>query len=209
MEQVGTILESGKDRQIKVLEEARRTERVEGLQASMNEFCVTVRPSPRPSLPCCAMCSPSLPPSLPPSPPPSPQGDWRKKAYAPREYVPISNYVPGADGMSEGEVEEYLETHLDGFLGQPYNYDDQELSEQWMRTLASEDSLQGTKRQNKELIEAQVCSPVPPSLPPLPPSLPRTQASEDSLQGAKRQNKELIEAQVCSALPPSLPPCLP
>jgi hypothetical protein len=138
--------------------------------------------------------------------------------------------VPGADGLTAAECDEYLHTHLDGFLGrmggresergrtllssasslavpppcvcglsasslkrkirvllfslwsvfrptersgisfgltpslppslppsgQPYNYDDQELSEHWMRTLAGDDSLRGAKHQNKEMVEAQV-----------------------------------------------------
>ena len=40
--------------------------------------------------------------------------------------------------------------------GQPYNYDDQELSEQWMRTLAGDDALQSSVTQKKEMVEAQV-----------------------------------------------------
>lgn len=40
--------------------------------------------------------------------------------------------------------------------GQPYNYDDQELSEQWMRTLAGDDALQSTVTQKREMVEAQV-----------------------------------------------------
>lgn len=41
--------------------------------------------------------------------------------------------------------------------GQPYNYDDQELSEQWMRTLAGDAALQSTvATQNREMVEAQV-----------------------------------------------------
>jgi len=107
------------------------------LQASMNEFCVAVRLSFSPSFPPSlffpllrflrritksllhtpAHLPPSLPPFLPPSLPSPLKGEWRTKAYAPREYVPIAHYVPGPDGLTAAECDEYLHTHLDGFLG--------------------------------------------------------------------------------------------
>lgn len=109
----------------------------------------------------------------------------------------IETYVP-AEGMDPKDQETYLSTHLDGFLGthgapgkgwisyyylellclsvyvcvthpgNPYNYDDQELSEQWMRTLAGDDSLHALRSHGttlmtctttqKEMIRAQVSS---------------------------------------------------
>ena len=45
------------------------------------------------------------------------QGEWRREPYGARQYVPISTYVPGPDGCTEKECEDYLSTPLDGFLG--------------------------------------------------------------------------------------------
>ncbi len=44
-------------------------------------------------------------------------GEWRRTPYGPRHYEAITTYVPGADGYSPQECEDYLATRLDGFLG--------------------------------------------------------------------------------------------
>jgi hypothetical protein len=87
------------------------------------------------------------------------QSEWRRLPFAARKYEKISGYVPGLGGFSEADCDQYLGTHLEGFLGQPYNYDDQELSEQWMRTLAKDESLKRVRAtMHKEMVEAQVGS---------------------------------------------------
>lgn len=61
-------------------------------------------------------------------------GRWRKEAYAPRVYDPLTEYVV-TSSVSEEEgkqLKDQLYTTLDGFLGQAYNYDDHGLTEEWM-----------------------------------------------------------------------------
>lgn len=61
-------------------------------------------------------------------------GAWRKKAYPPRKYSKLQDYVfTTSIPNKEGEVlRMQLDTPLDGFLGQAYNYDDHSLTEEWM-----------------------------------------------------------------------------
>jgi len=63
-------------------------------------------------------------------------GKWRKEPYPPRIYEPIPNYVvsPSVDPIAASKVLNLLETPLNGFLGQAYNYDDHSLTEEWMLT---------------------------------------------------------------------------
>lgn len=63
-------------------------------------------------------------------------GKWRKEAYAPRVYDAITDYVVTSTiEHSEGaDLLALLDTPLNGFLGQSYNYDDHSLTEEWMVT---------------------------------------------------------------------------
>jgi hypothetical protein len=63
-------------------------------------------------------------------------GKWRKEAYPPRVYDPVSDYVVTSTiGHCEGEeLLRLLDTPLNGYLGQAYNYDDHSLTEEWMLT---------------------------------------------------------------------------
>ena len=67
---------------------------------------------------------------------PSIPGKWRKEPYASRVYDPIDSYVVTSTlGKDEADdLLRMLETPLDGFLGQAYNYDDHSLTEEWMVT---------------------------------------------------------------------------
>eukprot|EP01038_Epipyxis_sp_PR26KG_P004388 gene4388-6204_t len=76
-------------------------------------------------------------------------GKWRKTPYAPRKYERLEKYVTTNHiSYSEGEeLLQQLDTPLDGFLGQAYNYDDHGLTEEWMvsfkdgKSLASDDEV--------------------------------------------------------------------
>jgi hypothetical protein len=63
-------------------------------------------------------------------------GKWRKEPYAKRQYDYLMDYcVTQNVSEEEGrELKEQLDTPLDGFLGQAYNYDDHDLTEEWMVT---------------------------------------------------------------------------
>lgn len=63
-------------------------------------------------------------------------GKWRKDPFTRRVYHPIQNYcVTESIDMHEGEkLLSQLETPLNGYLGQAYNYDDHGLTEEWMTT---------------------------------------------------------------------------
>ena len=59
---------------------------------------------------------------------------WRREAYPPRQYEAISHYVP-AECISSDDAKmltEQLYTSLNGYLGPSYNYDDNNLTEEWM-----------------------------------------------------------------------------
>lgn len=61
-------------------------------------------------------------------------GLWRKKPYPKRQYVPLTNYQ-ATESISPEEgshLLHQLDTTLDGFLGPSYNYDDNEITEEWM-----------------------------------------------------------------------------
>lgn len=82
---------------------------------------------------------------------------WRKEPYPPRKYEQITNYVTTTTiPLEEGaECERSLETPLSGYLGQPYNYDDHVLSEEWMCAFQSNISSE-VKVSDKQLIRAQI-----------------------------------------------------
>ena len=77
-------------------------------------------------------------------------GKWRREPYPPRSYESLTNYVPASlttsvggllsvktDGNPSNNATtelDLLNTTLDGYLGQPYNYNDGELTEEWMMT---------------------------------------------------------------------------
>ena len=65
---------------------------------------------------------------------PSVPGKWRKEPYPIREYERIENYIT-TDTISDSEAAkclEQLDTPLYGFLGQAYNFDDHDITEDWM-----------------------------------------------------------------------------
>lgn len=61
-------------------------------------------------------------------------GRWRKEAYGKRCYNKLTDYAINASvGQDEAaELRLQLQTPLNGFLGQAYNYDDHSLTEEWM-----------------------------------------------------------------------------
>ena len=61
-------------------------------------------------------------------------GKWRKEPYGTRSYDPLTAYTVTSSIPSEeaGQLMEQLVTPLNGFLGQSYNYDDHDLTEEWM-----------------------------------------------------------------------------
>lgn len=80
-------------------------------------------------------------------------GKWRKDAYPIRTRVQLTDYVP-TDSISaeEGlELMNQLNTPLNGYVGQAYNYDDRGLTEEWMTsfrngaTAASEEEVARTQ----------------------------------------------------------------
>jgi hypothetical protein len=65
---------------------------------------------------------------------PAMPGAWRKKPFQRRKYDRIKEYVPTNSVTAEESqhMMKQLKTPLDGFLGQAYNLDDHELTEEWM-----------------------------------------------------------------------------
>ena len=82
---------------------------------------------------------------------------WKKEAYAPRIYDSIVDYVPTTNINAEegSQLIDLLNTPRDGFLGQSYNYDDHELTEEWMVTF--KDGTNG-KATDDEIIKTNVTS---------------------------------------------------
>ena len=64
-------------------------------------------------------------------------GSWRKLPYDLRVYAHIDEYVPSSNLLLEEQenVIKQLDTSLYGYLGESYNYDDHELTQQWASTL--------------------------------------------------------------------------
>ena len=65
---------------------------------------------------------------------PSVPGRWRKEPYATRVYDPLTDYAITTAVPSE-EAEQLRQqriTPLNGYIGQPNNYDDHDLTEEWM-----------------------------------------------------------------------------
>mmetsp|Transcript_11481 Transcript_11481/g.42868 ORF Transcript_11481/g.42868 Transcript_11481/m.42868 type:complete len:1958 (-) Transcript_11481:262-6135(-) len=61
-------------------------------------------------------------------------GRWRRKAFPHRQYEKILDYVPStmlADSERE-RIEALRKTEMSGFCGGAYNFDDNELQEEWM-----------------------------------------------------------------------------
>lgn len=69
-------------------------------------------------------------------------GKWRKEPYAARSYEYLTDYAVTANvGEEEGkQLRQQLVTPLNGFLGQAYNYDDHDLTEEWMVTFQDKGS---------------------------------------------------------------------
>lgn len=69
-------------------------------------------------------------------------GKWRKEPYSTRAYEYLTDYAVTANvGQEEAtELREQLVTPLNGFLGQSYNYDDHDLTEEWMVTFQDKSS---------------------------------------------------------------------
>ena len=65
---------------------------------------------------------------------PSVPGRWRKEPYASRIYDPLTDYaitsfVPPEEAE---QLRQQRVTPLNGYIGQPNNYDDHDLTEEWM-----------------------------------------------------------------------------
>lgn len=82
-------------------------------------------------------------------------GKWRKEPYPKRSYEKVTDYVCASClSNDEGtELMKQLDTPLNGFLGQAYNYDDYQLSEEWMVTF--KDGLSAAPSEN-EIIRNQI-----------------------------------------------------
>ena len=65
---------------------------------------------------------------------PAMTGRWREEPFPARDYVPLTTYrvTDNVTAQEANEVQSLLLTHLDGFLGPAYNYDDCGLTEAWM-----------------------------------------------------------------------------
>jgi len=62
-------------------------------------------------------------------------GRWRKEPYPQRSYEKLDGYIAAPCSSDESkDLYDQLDTPLDGFLGQAYNYDDHDLTEEWMVT---------------------------------------------------------------------------
>lgn len=84
-------------------------------------------------------------------------GKWRKEPFTRRVYHPIQNYcVTETIDICEGEkLLSQLETPLNGYLGQAYNYDDHGLTEDWMMTFRDKKS---SGPSNNDVIRTQLIS---------------------------------------------------
>ena len=82
-------------------------------------------------------------------------GKWRKEPYPKRSYEKVTDYLCASClSNDEGtELLQQLDTPLNGFLGQAYNYDDYQLSEEWMVTF--KDGLSAAPSEN-EIIRNQI-----------------------------------------------------
>lgn len=82
-------------------------------------------------------------------------GKWRKEAFSRRVYDRVSNYVV-TNAISEEEGKELLKqlnTPLQGYVGQAYNFDDHGLTEEWMTTFRDK---QTTKPSDDDVIRTHV-----------------------------------------------------
>ena len=61
-------------------------------------------------------------------------GKWHKEPYPRRIYERLEDYsvTTSVSEIEADHLRKQLDTPLDGFLGQAYNYDDQALTEEWM-----------------------------------------------------------------------------
>ena len=77
---------------------------------------------------------------------PAISGKWRKEPYGARTYEYLTDYsVTSNIGDEEGtNLRDQLITPLNGFLGQAYNYDDHDLTEEWMVTFQNKGSGTGS-----------------------------------------------------------------
>lgn len=85
---------------------------------------------------------------------PSLPGRWRKEPYSQRSYEKLDGYIAAPCSSEEKEdLHAQLDTPLDGFLGQSYNYDDHDLTEEWMVTFKDGASIAPT---DTDVIRTQV-----------------------------------------------------
>lgn len=82
-------------------------------------------------------------------------GKWHRETFQARKYEPLTDYVV-TTSVSEAEaveVKKQLVTPLHGFLGQAYNYDDHDLTEEWMLTFRD---TQSTGPSDDDVIRTQI-----------------------------------------------------
>jgi hypothetical protein len=78
------------------------------------------------------------------------QGSWRYDPSPPREYVRYleGEYAPAHDLPPQGQAEVMQELNTDlkeGYFGHPYSYEDDGLSEHWMRELQENEAAAAAK----------------------------------------------------------------
>ena len=85
------------------------------------------------------------------------KGTWRKEAYPQRVYEPLSSYTI-TDTISDKEKSNInLFTNLsDGYLGVPYNYDDHQLTEEWITAFKDKKGKRDVKASEDSRINIQV-----------------------------------------------------
>jgi hypothetical protein len=84
-------------------------------------------------------------------------GKWRKENFSARVYEPIPTYVvTNTVSQEEGNgLLQMLNTPLNGYFGQAYNYDDHGLTEEWMMNFSDR---QTTAPSDKDVIRTQIVS---------------------------------------------------
>lgn len=82
-------------------------------------------------------------------------GKWRKEPFSRRVYEPLQSYVVTNSIQNEegSQLLEQLKTPLNGYLGQAYNYDDHDLTEEWMQNFQDKGS---SKPSDDDVIRTQI-----------------------------------------------------
>ena len=85
------------------------------------------------------------------------KGVWRKEPHPPRVYDPLSDYAITDTISNEEKAKINICTSLsDGYLGVPYNYEDYELTQEWIAAFKEKKGKQDVKASEDNIISIQI-----------------------------------------------------